>query len=138
VSAAVALGNLLNWVSDSLANQAAIAVGLLAASLFLCGILDVRLHRAFSALNARRAWRRSDESRLAWFSRVISAGLPNKDRLLFAIAVPLGGLSVFAGSVAQRTPAALLAFAGYFLISMAYIALVVRDEPTDRYFPPFD
>lgn len=134
VSAAVASGNLLNLAPDRVTTFAAVAVALVAASMFLCAVFDMRLQRAVSALNAER---RAEARRKGAFSRLTGVGLPAGDRVLLAVSVPLLAVTLFAGNVAHRVPAAALGFAGFFLVVVAQIALMARGHPTDRFVPPF-
>ena len=134
MSATVASGNLLNWAPDRVTTYAAVAVALIAVSMFLCAVFDVRLQRAVSALNAER---RAEARRRGWFSRLTGVGLLAGDRVLLAVSVPLLAVALFAGNVAHRAPAATLGFAGFFLVVVAQIALMARGRPTDRFAPPF-
>ena len=135
VSAAVAAGNLSDRTSDRVTTIAAAAVALVAASMFLCAVFDMRLQRAVSALNAER---RAEAKRRGWFSWLTGFGLPGiGDRVLLAVSVPLLAVALVAGNVGHHAPAAALSFAGFFLVTVAQIALMVRGRATDRVAAPF-
>jgi len=134
MSAIGAAANLLNWAPDRMTTYTAAAVGFAAASMFLCAVFDMRLHRAVSALNAER---RAEARRRGWFSRLTGAGLPVGDRVLRWVSAALLAVALVAGNVSRHAPAATLSFAGFFLVVVAQIALMARGCPADRFVPPF-
>jgi hypothetical protein len=101
--------------------------------LFLCAIFDPRFHNALSALNAER---RQRARTLGWAARLFGWGLPAGDRLLFAVAL-LVLTALVAGNGFHKPSAAALAFAGFWLVTIAQIALMVRDRPDDQFIPYF-
>ena len=128
-SAALVGANLLSWFPDKLTVDAALAVGVAAAVMFCCGVFDMKFQRAVSALNFSR---RSEARRRGWLTRLTGCGLPSGDRLLWSVAIILLIVTLVAGNIYHRFPAAILGFAGFFLLCMAQIALMVRGQPTDR------
>jgi hypothetical protein len=133
-SAMTALSNLLNWASDRVTTYAAVVVAVAATGMFLCAVFDMRLQRAVLHLNADR---RAEAKRLGWLTRLTGIGLPAGDRVLLALSVALLAITVFAGNGPHRLPPAALGFAGFFLVTVAQIALMARGQPTDRFAPPF-
>lgn len=132
----IATADLLSWVPDRVTAYTAAAVGVGAGIMLLCAALDMRLQRAVSALNAER--RREAQGR-SWLSRLPGlVRLRGVDRDLFAVGFALLLVISVAANVSPRGPAAALAFAGFFLICVAQIALMARGYPTDRFVPPFD
>jgi hypothetical protein len=133
-SVAMAAADLLSWVSDRLTFYAAAGVGVIAAAMFFCAVVDMKFQRAVFALNADR---RAEARKRRWLSVLAGEGLPVEDRVLLAINWLLLTVSLFAADVANRAPAAALGFAGCFLVGVALISLMAaRGYPADWFVPP--
>jgi hypothetical protein len=131
----LAIANLfLHVVGDQLIVVAATVVGVAAAGMFLSAVFDMRFQRAVSALNAeRRAEARENGS----LSRLTGWGLPVGDRLLVTVSLPLLVMALVAANYFHRPPATALLVAAFALVGLAQMALMVRGQPTDRWFDPF-
>jgi hypothetical protein len=131
----LAVANLfLDAVDDRLIGIAAMVVGAAAAAMFLVCVSDQRFQRAVSALNARRRTQAREKGRS---SRLPGWELLPGDRLLVTVNVPLLVMTLIAANSIHRLPATLLLIAAFALGGMAQIALLVRGQPTDRWFDPF-
>lgn len=124
---------LLHVVGDQFIVIAATVVGAAAVGMFLSAVFDMRFQRALSAQNAERrteAWARGRLSRLTGW------GLPLADRVLVSVGLPLLVMALIAANYFHRLPAAALLFAAFALVGLAQMALMVRGQPTDRWFDP--
>lgn len=130
----LAIANLfLQAVDDRLIVVAATVVGVAALGMFVCAIFDTRFQRAVSALNAERRAEARKKGRLA---RLTGWGLPVGDRLLVAVNLPVLIMCFVAANYFHRLPATALLFAAFVLVGLAQMALMVRGQPTDRWFDP--
>lgn len=128
-SAVLAIANGMRLgVPDIVAYAAAGATGLLAASIFICSVFDIRFQEAIFALNAER---RAAADKMGWKARRFGIGLPVGDRLLFALSFLLVVVMIIAGA-AHRFPAHVLSFAAFMLIGCCNIALMARGYPTNQ------
>lgn len=134
VSAMLAVADLASWVPQELTAYAVAAVGVPAAALFCCAVFDMKLQRAVSALNFER---RAEVRQRGLFIKLTGIGLPSGDGVLAAVAIVLLIVTLIAAIFFHRAPATGLGFAGFFLVTVARIALMARLQPTDRFIPPF-
>ena len=131
MSAALAIANLVSVLPDNAAAVAAVLIAVPGIGLFLCATLDRLFHNALSVLNAER---RQKAREVGWKARLFRWGLPSGDGLLFAVALIL---IVTVLVVGHKPQAAALAFAGFWLVTVGQIALMVRGYPDDRFVPYF-
>lgn len=129
-SLVLAIANLFwHGIDDEFVALAATLMGTAAAGLSLCQVFDSRFHRAWTALNAKRQAEARKRGRL---SRLTGWGLSIGDRLLLAVRLPLLAMSLVAFNYFHRGPATALLFAAFALLTVAQIALIVRQQPADR------
>lgn len=124
----------LGVVGNRLIVVAATVVGIAALGMFLCAVFDMRFQRAVSALNSERRAEARAKGRLP---RLTGWGLPMGDRLLLAVSLPLMVMCLVAANYFHRGSTAALLFAAFALVGMAQVAMMVRGQPTDRWFDPF-
>jgi hypothetical protein len=131
----LAIANLfLHSVEDQTIELAAAVVGVAAGGMFVSSVFDMRFQRALSALNAER---RAEARELGRLSRFTGWGLPAGDRLLVAVGLPLLGMALIAANYFHRGPATSLLIAGFALVGLAQMALMVRGYSTDSWHDPF-
>jgi len=130
----LAIANLVcHAVGERLVIVAASVVGAVAILLFVCAVFDIRFQRALSTLNAKRRTEAREKGRL---SRLTGWSLLLGDRLLATVSWPLLLMFLVAANYFHRLPATALLFAAFALVALAQIALMVRGQPTDRWFDP--
>ena len=125
----LAVANLLHVVGDQFIVIAATVVGAAAVGMFLSAVIGMRFQRAVSALNEERRTEARERGRL---SRLTGWGLPLGDRVLVSVSLPLLVLALIAANYFHRLPATALLFAGFILVSVAQLGMMVRGEPTNR------
>jgi hypothetical protein len=134
LSAVVAIANLFSLAPDSVTIALAFLVAAAGGSLFFCEVFDGRFHNALSALNAEF---RQKARAVGWSARLFGLGLPIGDKLPFVVGLLPLATALVAAEGLHKLPPTVLAFAGFWLICITQIALMVRGYPDDRFVPYF-